>query len=167
MLPLWQSIDKVLDTEQESQEIPLALSGNWKTIINLMSSAKDRTILQFVLGVIYSHTQLRFMFGYSSKTANKMNREVQEFISQSRIKAQECECLSEEEFSTKNMKLTNSIHKSEGLLKRKRRNLSVEHVNDREFDIDMKKRRLVSMQHRATHVKNNWQRNIFLNGKDH
>ena len=51
------------------------------------------------------------------------------------------------------MKLTNSIHKSEGLLKRKRRNLSVEDVNDREFDIDMKNRRLISMQHRATHVK--------------
>ena len=153
MLPLWQSIDKVLDTEQESQEIPVALSGNWKTVIHLMSSAEDRTILQFVLGVIYSHTQLRFMFGYSSKTANQMNREVQEFISQSRIKAQECECLSEEEFSAKIMKLTNSIHKSENLLKRKRRNLSVEDVNDREFDIGMKKRRLVSMQHRATHVK--------------
>ena len=51
------------------------------------------------------------------------------------------------------MKLTNSIHKSEGLLKRKRSNLSVEDVNDREFDIDMKNRRLISMQHRATHVK--------------
>ena len=129
----------MLDSEQESPEIPLALSGNWKIVMNLMSSAKDRTILQFVLGVIYSNTQLRFMFGYSSKTANKMNREVQEFISQLHIRACESECLSEEEFSAKIIKLTNSIQRSEGLLKRKRRNLSVEEVNDKEFDIDIKK----------------------------
>ena len=165
ILPLWQNIDKVLDSEQESPEIPLALSGNWKIIMNLMSSAKDRTILQFVLGVIYSNTQLRFMFGYSSKTANKMNREVQEFISQSHIKAHESECLSEEEFSAKIIKLTNSIQRSEGLLKRKRRNLSVEEVNDKEFYIDIKKRRLNSMRHRAAHVKKQFAKKHFSKWK--
>lgn len=148
-IPLWKSIDRVLDADEKifPMEIPLVISSNLRTIMNLMSSAKDRAILQFVLGAIYSNTQLRIAFG--CKNTNEIRREVQEFITQSEVEANRSKCLSEEEFSKMITKLTHSIENSEGLLERKRKRLSEEEIDDREFDIANKKRRLNDMHQRT------------------
>lgn len=63
-------LDQVLEDGQ-TQEIPPMLLANIKSIVSLMSSAKDRALLQFVLSTIYSGSQLRYAFGYSSLCINK------------------------------------------------------------------------------------------------
>ena len=146
----------MLDTdEQETLEIPSAISGYLKTIMNLMSSAKDRAILQFVLGAIYSNSQLRYAFGYTSKTANAISKEVQDFIRQAEIETSRSTCLSESEseFSETITKLANSIEKCESMLERKRKRLCEEEIDEREFDIGNKKRRLNDMHQNAKHFK--------------
>lgn len=53
-----------------------------------MSSAKDKAILQFVLGTIYSSSQLRYAFGYSSLCINKNNETVRNFINKAELRNQ-------------------------------------------------------------------------------
>jgi hypothetical protein len=59
-----------------------------RIILNLMSSAKDKAILQFVLGTIYSSSQLRYAFGCSSLCINKNNETVRNFINKAELRNQ-------------------------------------------------------------------------------
>lgn len=81
------SIDQVLE-EEHSQEIPPILLGNMRMILSLMSSAKDKAILQFVLGTIYSSSQLRYAFGYSSSCINRNNEAVRDFINKAEFEVE-------------------------------------------------------------------------------
>lgn len=157
----------MLDTdEQETLEIPSAISAYLKTIMNLMSSAKDRAILQFVLGAIYSNSQLRYAFGYTSKTANAISKEVQDFITQAEIETSRSTSLSESEFSETITKLANSIEKCESMLERKRKRLCEEEIDEREFDIGNKKRRLNDMHQNAKHFKSQFAKKHFSKWKN-
>ena len=135
------SIDQVLE-EEHSQEIPTILLANLKMILSLMSSAKDKAILQFVLGTIYSSNQLRYAFGYSSLCINKNNETVRDFINKAEIEVEKSKKVSEDEFSELIRKLSENIAKNECELEKKKYRLSVGEIHDREFEINnMKERR--------------------------
>ena len=74
--------------------------------------------------------------------------------------------MSESEFSETITKLANSIEKCDSMLERKRKRLCEEEIDEREFDIGNKKRRLNDMHQNAKHFKSQFAKKHFSKWKN-
>ncbi len=115
--------------------------------MKLMSSSKNRAILQFVLSSIYSNQHLHDVLGYSSSTLNKITSQVNNFI----VQSEEMESLymkdADRGVEDVIIKLEKVIREQECNLQRKRKRLAKEDIEDLDFDIQIKKQRMERLKH--------------------
>ena len=130
-----QALDQALQGREDQPScIPEALAGQVPTLLKLMSTSRDRAVLQFVLASIYSNSNLHKMLGYVSVTVNAIKEQVCDFLSQVEI-TQECSMeKSEKAVEIEISKLEKTIIQSEHSLERKRRRLALDEVDDLEYE---------------------------------
>lgn len=91
-IQLLQAFDTVLDAPvKEVNRLPRMLAANISPLMKLLSSSKDRAILQFVLSNIYSNQNLHYMLGYTSSTVQKFTSHVNNFLVQSEEMERKCQ----------------------------------------------------------------------------
>jgi hypothetical protein len=128
-IQLLRAFDTILDAPvKEINSLPRMLATNISPLMKLMSSSKDRAILQFLLSNIYSNQNLHYMLGYTSSTIQKFTSHVNNFLVQS------------EEMENVISQLEKVIREQENCLERKRKRLATEEIED--FDVQIKKERL-------------------------
>ncbi len=149
-----QALDKALhktpeeDIQLSLSSIPEALARQIPNLLKLMSSSRDRAVLQFVLASIYSNNSLHKMLGYVSVTNNAIRKQVHDFLSQVEL-AEECSKeKAEKEIEKEITKLEETILQSEHSLERKRKRLAVDEVGDLEYELEIKRQRLTKLRHK-------------------
>lgn len=142
-----QALDQALQGgEDQPSCIPEALAGQVPTLLKLMSTSRDRAVLQFVLASIYSNSNLHKMLGYVSVTVNAIKEQVCDFLSQVEI-TQECSMeKSEKAVEIEISKLEKTIIQSEHSLERKRKRLALDEVDDLEYELEIKRQRLTKLR---------------------
>ena len=92
---LLRALDKNVDVSDEESRpvVPEVLAGNIPTLLKLMSSSRDRVILQFSVCCIFSNTKLHQLLGYTSSNLNRIKSQVNSFL----IQAELCETQSHQQ----------------------------------------------------------------------
>lgn len=142
-----QALDQALQGREDQPScIPEALAGQVPTLLKLMSTSRDRAVLQFVLASIYSNSNLHKMLGYVSVTVNAIKEQVCDFLSQVEI-TQECSMeKSEKAVEIEISKLEKTIIQSEHSLERKRKRLALDEVDDLEYELEIKRQRVTKLR---------------------
>jgi hypothetical protein len=142
-IQLLQAFDTILDAPvKEINSLPRTLATNISPLMKLMSSSKDRAILQFVLSNIYSNQNLHYMLGYTSSTIKKLTSHVNDFLVQSEEMEGRCHEDADREVENVISQLEKVIREQENCLERKRKRLATEEIEDLDFDVQIKKQRL-------------------------
>jgi hypothetical protein len=147
-IQLLRAFDTILDAPvKEINSLPRMLATNISPLMKLMSSSKDRAILQFVLSNIYSNQNLHYMLGYTSSTIQKFTSHVNNFLVQSEEMEARCHEDADREVENVISQLEKVIREQENCLERKRKRLATEEIEDFDFDVQIKKQRLERLTH--------------------
>lgn len=155
--PLCRSLDVVLGcgSENELGDVPHLqpqLASCIPTLFKLMSSAKDRAILTFVLSSIFSTTSLTLTLGLQNsqvtRVKEKLNDILNDVSSAQRLSEEEAQRQIESTIS----KLEIDLVEKEGQLNSKRPRLAEEEIEVRSFQLETKRKRLHRLQGSSKHV---------------
>jgi hypothetical protein len=93
-----KAVDKVISVSDDEimQFVPEVIAGNIPILLKLMSSSRDRVILQFLLCCCFSNTKLHQLLGYTSSTANSIKTQVDSFLVQAELHETESQQHAEE-----------------------------------------------------------------------
>lgn len=162
------SLDRVLDAAREDSScnsFPNALAASIPTLMKLMSNARDRAILTYVLANIFSPTTLSLVLGMQQQRLKNIVDEVTRFSSNVEAQERNGEIEAERHLDKVITKIEKDLENSESLLKRKRARLDEAEIESREFDIGVKRARLESLYEKPVKVKKRISKRIFSTWK--
>ena len=146
-ITLCQSLDQVLDARRESGEdgIPNVFSSI-PAIMELLSTAKDRAILTFVLSSIFSATKLSLALGMQHQRTQNIKQKVDEFLDQMDEIHNQADGEAKKRVEALISRLQLEIARDSDNLNLKRTRLHEEEIEERSFEIELKRRRLDGME---------------------
>ena len=150
-----KAVDKVISVSDDEimQFVPEVIAGNIPILLKLMSSSRDRVILQFLLCCCFSNTKLHQLLGYTSSTANSIKTQVDSFLVQAELHETESQQHAEEHIVSTISRLEEIIEKRENLLERKRKRLASEEEEDWDYDLKLKRQRVMNLKNRPATIK--------------
>ncbi|CAB4034761.1 RNA-directed DNA polymerase from transposon X-element, partial [Paramuricea clavata] len=163
-----KAVDKVIsvsDHDEIMQVVPEVIAGNIPILLKLMSSSRDRVILQFLLCCCFSNTKLHQLLGYTSSTANSIKTQVDSFLVQAELHETESQKHAEEHIVSTISRLEEIIEKRENLLERKRKRLAIEEEEDWDYDLKLKRQRVMNLKNRPPTIKKRIARRHFHSWK--
>lgn len=154
-LDFLQALDKVLveNYESKSPDIPEVLASNIPMLLKLMSSSRDRAILQFVLSCIFSSNKLHEMLGYTSSTVNNIKSQVSSFLVDMEQNIRISEEQAAEQVTSTIKRLEEMLEEKENTLERKRKRLAEDEEADWMYDIHLKRQKRSILQKSPEFVK--------------
>jgi hypothetical protein len=134
-----KAVDKVISVSDDEimQVVPEVIAGNIPILLKLMSSSRDRVILQSLLCCCFFNTKLHQLLGYTSSTANSIKTQVDSFLVQAELHETESQQHAEEHIVSTISRLEEIIEKRENLLERKRKRLASEEEEDWDYDLKL------------------------------
>ena len=146
------------DTSVDIQKhILLLLSSLFPMLKKLLSSAMDFAVVYFILSMLLSRTVMKMFLGISESFASSIHAETLQFVQE--VEERENEACQEAEKSLEDLifKISREIEKDSEKLDLKRKRCDAEEINDTEFDVANKRKRLEQLK--STYASNHKERN--------
>ena len=144
-----RSVDFVLDCgglAENEQFDWTVIAGHVPTLMKLLSTAKDRAILVFVLSSIVSPTRLALLLGMQHQHTQKVKKKVEEFLNEVEGKQEEAEKESQKHIEDIISRLQMEIEQDAKDLSSKRMRLDEEEIESRNADVKRKIQRKKRLQ---------------------
>lgn len=154
-MSLCRSLDHVLNRhspsidEHAGERFETELAAHFSTLMKLLSSSKDRAILTFVLSSMFSSTQLALILGLQNQRTEKLKRTIENFLSEVDKNEEQAESEAQSRLEALISRLQTDLNRCEKEITIKRARLHDEEVENRNFDIEMKRERLRRLQGRS------------------
>lgn len=154
-MSLCRSLDHVLNRhspsidEHAGERFATELAAHFSTLMKLLSSSKDRAILTFVLSSMFSSTQLALILGLQNQRTEKLKRTIENFLSEVDKNEEQAESEAQSRLEALISRLQTDLNRCEKEITIKRARLHDEEVENRNFDIEMKRERLRRLQGRS------------------
>ena len=145
-------LDRILSGESSGTYLSDEQARDVPPLLELLSTARDRTILQYVLASIFNKNSLHMMLGYTSSMIDNTKTQVGGLLREAETIREGLTKKVDNELSSIATKLKECIEKEEASLQRKRKTLSKEEEEDLQFEVDNKKRHLMKIKSKPKHV---------------
>ena len=164
-LNVCRCLDEIIEsvtTETCDREIPsVSLCSAAPYLLKLLSTSRDRAIVVFILTSIYSGRTLKSVFGLNEKVVASAQRDTQEFLTIIEEKQTLFDKEAENYLEKKLCELGKSVEAAEATLKRKRHRLDDGEIDNKEFEIANKKKRIDYVKSHMKGVKKRVYRRLF------
>ena len=164
-LNVCRCLDEIIEsvtTETCDREFPsVSLCSAAPYLLKLLSTSRDRAIVVFILTSIYSGRTLKSVFGLNEKVVASAQRDTQEFLTIIEEKQTLFDKEAENYLEKKLCELGKSVEAAEATLKRKRHRLDDGEIDNKEFEIANKKKRIDYVKSHMKGVKKRVYRRLF------
>ena len=118
----------------------------YKSMMKLLSSNRDRSIVHWILKQVYSSTSLEHYLAIDRDTLNNSAKGKRTALQPVDTVVEKLSVKADHHINEKIIALKSSIEKDSSVLERKRKKLSKELTEDKEFDSGLKKEKLLKLE---------------------
>ena len=123
-----------------------ATAPYYKSMMKLLSSNRNRSIVHWILKQVYSSTSLEHYLAIDRDTLNNSAKEIKTALQSVDTVFEKLSVKADHHIDEKNIAPKSSIEKVSSVLERKRKRLSKELIEDKEFDLGLNKEKLLKLE---------------------